>query len=186
MTEPIIKAPLPPNMNEDIKTENIRSQTQTIDNSSSVSEKAAVGAEPAWKKNLADLQEKAAEFKEKAIPYFWYVMGGIFFIGFILGIILSGGDSGQTTTTTQSRLPVIANDDIRQPLKPCGVANNREYCFLYLMNNYPGEKQVADFIQRAYEITGRHTYEIKPENPTYVQTRIPPGYLMKIIIPPLK
>ena len=192
MTEPMIKAPLPPDMNEsNFKTEAVQVQPPAPESSQPVADTpleqpSEQTGEPAWKKNLKDLQEKAATFKEKAIPRFWYVIGGVFLIGFIFGSILSGGDSGSAPTTPSAKLPVIANEDIHQPLKPCGVANNREYCFLYLMNNYPSEKRVDDFIQRAYEITGRHPYEIRPENPIYVQTRIPPGYLMKIIIPPLK
>ena len=181
MTDPVFKAPLPPEMKVTQTPDGSAVNTQ---NMTDVPSEASVelapennSGQPVWKQNLNNL-------KDKAIPYFWYVLGGTFFVGLLMGGIFGGSDSEPVQQPRPSKFRSIPNEDIKQPLKPCGVAENKEYCVLYLVNFHSQERKVADFFSLANQMTARPMFEITPENASYANVLIPPGYLMEIKIPP--
>ena len=157
MTEPIFKAPLPPQ--------------------NSGFTPPPVNKEGGQKLNLQDI-------KQKISTYLWYVLGGTFLIGLIFGIAMSGGEPAPVAT--ECRLRRVPNPDIQEQFPLCGLTASTEPCILYIMNSTRYEKYAEDDFETAQSLTGRPKMNISVENPVYSKLRIPPGYFSEIKIPSLR
>ena len=159
MTEPIFKAPLPPSGGESVppaKDEDDKQKTPLSNQ----------------------------DVKQKILPYLWYILGGVFLFGIILGVAMGGGE--EAPQVPECRLKYKANPDIQEKLNLCGVAGPSDPCVLYIMNETRYEKKVEDFFKKAEALTERSDFAIKFENTTYSKLRIPPGYFAEIKIPSLR
>ena len=111
------------------------------------------------------------------------ILGGVAVVGIILGAVLFGGSSAS------QRKPglegVIANPDWGG-LRRCGSVSETSPCAVYYVNHSRNDKRAEDFFDTAAEQTGRAKYLINIENPHYAKTRIPPGFIAQIRIPPLR
>ena len=110
------------------------------------------------------------------------VMTGVFLAGILFGAIIFGGSAPQQATGLQG---VIQNPDWNG-LPRCGSVSETSPCAVYFMNHSRNDHQAEDFFAEAVRQTGRQEYLIKIENPHYAKTRIPPGYIAQIRIPPLR
>ena len=165
MTEPIFKAPLPPEgsgftppplKEEGKKTEDVSKESEQV----------------------------PQDVKQKLLPYIWYILGGTFFVGLIFGILMGGGETVQEAPTCVLRQ--VSNPDIRERFPLCGRTSKSEACILYIMNTTRYDMTAEDFFQRAEQLTERNRRVISLENPMYSKLRIPPGYFAEIKIPSLR
>ena len=156
MTEPIFKAPLPP---EESFT-------------------------PPVKDEQENLPQKKEDIKQKILPYLWYIFGGAFFLGLVFGVMIGGGDS--VPQTTDCRLKYTSNPDIQGYFPLCGNGPKTDPCVLYIMNNTHYEKKAEDFFKEASALTERSPYVISIENPVYSKLIIPPGRFAEIKIPSIR
>ena len=162
MTEPIFKAPLPPSDNG-LTPPPIKEPEQQQPSKTTLS---------------------SADLKQKVLPYLWYVLGGVFVVGLILGVMMAGGDSAPVTA--ECPLRYVKNPDIQGGFPPCGRTAKSEPCILYIMNATRYDQQAQDFFKEAERLTERAYYSISIENPIYSKLNIPPGYFAEIKIPSLR
>ena len=160
MTEPIFKAPLPPQ---------------------------GVEFNPPPQKEEEEQPKKPIEdIKQKIIQYLWYVLGGTFFIGLIFGLMMGGGET--TQSAPRCLLRQVPNPDIqdqeRSRLPLCGRTTRTAECVLYIMNSSRQTMLAGDFFDMAANLTERPKQMISTDNPMYSQLPIAPGNFAEIRIPP--
>ncbi len=80
---------------------------------------------------------------------------------------------------------VVINSDIPAGRSRCGIAEPHQGCVLYIMNPKNQEVQGKYFYNTAAKWTNRERYLIETSNMHYSSTRIKPGYIAQINIPPL-
>ena len=159
MTEPIFKAPLPPG--------------------NSGFTQPPVNQENEQKQNLSQ-----QDIKQKLLPYLWYVLGGTFVIGLILGVAMSGGEPAPVVQSCP--IQRVRNPDIQEKYPLCGVAAKLEPCILYIMNADRYDHYAGDFFKEAQRLTERSDINISVENAVYSKLNIPPGYFAEIKIPSMR
>ena len=155
MTEPIFKAPLPPEGND--------------------------FSQPTKAEPVASVPEGP---KQKIMQYLWYILGGTFVLGLILGMALTGG--GDSAPAAPScKLRAVTNADIQKRFPLCGASGSSKAdpCVLYIVNHTQFDKAAKDYFVEAGRLTGRNSYAISFENPTYSEMPIPPGWFAEIKIP---
>ena len=111
---------------------------------------------------------------------------GVFIIGLLMGAIMFGGSGEPTAPAPKGLQGIVANPDIKEPLKRCGQVEASNPCVLYVMNNYTYEKLAEDFFETAVAVTGRKDRVIRMDNVRYATMRIPAGYFAQIKIPAYK
>ena len=127
----------------------------------------------------ARLKLSAAIYKTKVAAG---ILAGMLVIGLLFGAVLFGGSAPQQVAGLKG---VIQNPDWNG-LPRCGSVSKTSPCAVYFMNHSQNDRQAEDFFGEAVRQTGRQEYLIKIENPHYAKTRIPPGYIAQIRIPPLR
>ena len=111
------------------------------------------------------------------------IMGGVLIAGVLLGAMLfGGGSSGPATSSGLGGL--VPNPDVRTQMGRCGVVSPSSPCLIYVVNHTQNDRLAESFIPDAMRLTGRTEYLIRMENPNYTKTRIPPGYIAQIKVPP--
>ena len=151
---------------------------------------ASEQASDAFQTNIQKLKDKTDELQQKfsALPDSkrnLLIYLGVFVAGLFLGWLFFGGtpDCKQKTATPQDLPGKVANPDIKEKLKRCGLVSPSSPCVLYVMNHYNYEKLAKDFFETAVAVTGRPKYLIGSENVRYGSMHIPPGYFAEIKIP---
>ncbi len=157
MTEPIFKAPLPP-------TGNGFNQQQPKEPEQKPSQPSSVG-----------------DVKQKIVSYLWYVLGGVFFVGLIFGLMMGGGDS--TPPPMDCPLKYVRNPDIQANFPLCGRVSRTEPCIFYIMNTMQYDQEVENFYSEVQRQTERSIPLISTENPVYTKYLIPPGAFAQIKVP---
>ena len=175
MVEPIFKAPLPPSEQNDHLTSVSETPVQSPDNSE-------VSAAPV---QSTDNSDKVADLKQKILPYLWYLFGGVFVFGLMLGFMMSGEEQAPVEDVN-CPLPIVKNPDIRTRIPSCGLSDRSKECILYVMNERTYERLAKDFFPFAASQMGRGTYPIEIENAIYSNMTIYPGYFAQIKIPALQ
>ena len=66
-----------------------------------------------------------------------------------------------------------------------GVAERSQGCVLYIMNPQKQEMSAKDFYDLASQMTGRQRFMIETGNMRYANSRIKPGDIAQLNIPPL-
>ena len=168
MTEPIFKAPLPPQNGDYVpphepEQEAKESQTETT-------------PEPTGPEDV----------KQKILPYLWYVLGGVFAVGLIFGLMMSGDSSSSGAAQQPCPVHIVSNPDIQGRFALCGRISRAEPCILYMMNTSQYDKSVEDFYSEVQRLTERSIQLISIENPVYSKYRIPPGAFARIKVPSLR
>ena len=80
---------------------------------------------------------------------------------------------------------IVLNQDVPPGRNRCGLVEKRQGCVLYIMNPKNIEVTARDFYATAAKWTERERYLIETGNMHYASTRIKPGYIAQINIPPL-
>ena len=162
MTEPVFKAPLPPQENGTIPPP----------------------PPPVDKEQVTESAPKHQDIKQKILPYLWYVLGGTFVVGLVLGVMMAGGDSAPPAPVCPLRY--VQNPDIQKALPLCGRTDRTSACVLFIMNTSRYDANAEDFFERAAQLTERNRYLISTDNPIYSKSLIHPGEFVQIKIPALR
>ena len=81
---------------------------------------------------------------------------------------------------------IVVNIEIPKGRPRCGLAQKGQGCVLYVMNAQRREVEGRDFFGVASEILGIPRFQIETANIRYATTRIPPGYIALVNIPPVQ
>ena len=103
----------------------------------------------------------------------------------IFGLFLGAGTSSGSTSSKNGLDWVVANPDVPAGRSRCGIAEPHQGCVLYIMNPRNEEVIARDFYTTAAKWTQRERYIIETGNMHYSTTKIKPGYIAQINIPPL-
>ena len=104
-------------------------------------------------------------------------------IGAIFGYILAPSSG---TPAARGLDGVVINSDLPAGRSRCGIAEPHQGCVLYIMNPRNQEVLGKDFYDIAAKWTRRERYLIETSNMRYSSTKIKPGHIAQINIPPLK
>ena len=80
---------------------------------------------------------------------------------------------------------VVFNPEVPRGRARCGVAERAQGCVLYVMNPQRQELNARDFYDLASQMTGRQRFVIETGNMRYSNTKIRPGDIAQLNIPPL-
>lgn len=80
---------------------------------------------------------------------------------------------------------VVVNSEVPRGRARCGIAERSQGCVLYIMNPQRHEMQAKDFYDFAAQMTGRQRFMIETGNMRYANSRIKPGEIAQLNIPPL-
>ncbi len=103
------------------------------------------------------------------------------FVGFVFGSLLFK-DSKVVRNGLQG---VVINTEVPRGRARCGVAERSQGCVLYVMNSQHREMYAKDFYDVAAQVSGRQRFIIETGNMRYANTRIKPGEIVQLNIPPL-
>ena len=108
------------------------------------------------------------------------IMAGL--LGAILSYLLA---PAQQNVSKRGLDGVVFNSDVPAGRSRCGLAEPHQGCVLYIMNPKNQEVVARDFYATAAKWTQRERYIIETGNMHYSTTKIKPGYIAQINIPPL-
>ena len=108
----------------------------------------------------------------------------IFFIfGFGIAKLIS---SSSTQTVREGLQGVVVNPEVPKGRARCGLVDRTQGCVMYIMNPQRQEVNARDFYDLAAQLTGRQRFVIDTSNMRYSNTKIRPGAIAQINIPPLQ
>ena len=81
---------------------------------------------------------------------------------------------------------VVVNTEVPRGRARCGRAEKTQGCVLYIMNPQRQDLSGRDFYDLAAQLTGRQRFMIETGNMRYASTKIQPGGIAQINIPPLQ
>ena len=97
----------------------------------------------------------------------------------------AGFFGAQFQSRGERELPgVVHNAEIPKGRPRCGIAQKGQGCVLYLMNAQRREVEAKDFFEMAANVLNVPKFQIETANIRYATTRIPPGYIALLNIPP--
>ena len=143
------------------------------------------------KKSVAAIPENNI-IKDLRIPpfllktkVFVFVLIGVFTLGLLFGLALSGGDKSSKPQQALLGNLLVPNPDIEKGLRRCGVAARTDRCVLYIMNSLRKEVKVSEMFPLAAQLTNIPSYRIQMDNIDYNSTIIKPGQFAQISVPGL-
>ena len=80
---------------------------------------------------------------------------------------------------------VVVNTEVPRGRARCGVAERTQGCVLYIMNPQRQDMRAKDFYDLAAQMTGRQRFMIETGNMRYANSKIRPGDIVQLNIPPL-
>ncbi len=105
----------------------------------------------------------------------------ILFIGVVIGKLFFNN----TKVVRNGLQGVVINQEIPKGRARCGVAERNQGCVLYIMNPQRQDMIARDFYDLASQVTGRQRFIIETGNMRYSNTKIRPGDIVQLNIPPL-
>ena len=103
------------------------------------------------------------------------------FIGIVVGKFLFA----ESKVVRNGLQGVVANGEVPRGRARCGVAERSQGCVLYIMNPQRQEMRAKDFYDFAAQMTGRQRFMIETGNMRYANSKIKPGDIVQLNIPPL-
>lgn len=103
------------------------------------------------------------------------------FVGFVIGKFIFA----ESKVVRNGLQGVVVNAEVPRGRARCGVAERTQGCVLYLMNPQRQDMRAKDFYDLASQMTGRQRFMIETGNMRYANTKIKPGDLVQLNIPPL-
>lgn len=104
---------------------------------------------------------------------FFLIGGGV---GYLMNSVKGKSEDGMQG--------VVRNAEIPKGRPRCGIAQKGQGCVLYLMNAQRREMEARDFFGMASDLLKVPRFQIETANIRYATTRIPPGYIALLNIPP--
>lgn len=106
-------------------------------------------------------------------------------VSLVFGLLLGKFIFSQSTVVRNGLQGVVVNAEVPRGRARCGVAERSQGCVLYVMNPQKQEMVAKDFYDLASQMTGRQRFMIETGNMRYANTRIRPGDIAQLNIPPL-
>ena len=136
-----------------------------------------------------DIEEAPASFKDHFIIGDLYtgtavIATALFCI--ILGFFIAKTFFATPTLVQNGLQGIVINSEVPKGRARCGVAEKTQGCVLYIMNPQRQDLSGRDFYDLASQLTGRQRYMIDTGNMRYSGTKIRPGEIAQINIPPLQ
>jgi hypothetical protein len=103
----------------------------------------------------------------------------------VLGLLIGKLAFSQSTVVRNGLQGVVVNSEVPRGRARCGVAERSQGCVLYVMNPQKQDMAAKDFYDLASQMTGRQRFMIETGNMRYANTRIRPGDIAQLNIPPL-
>ena len=104
---------------------------------------------------------------------------------FFVGIITAKVFFSESKVVRNGLQGVVVNPEVPKGRARCGVAERTQGCVLYVMNPQRQELNARDFYDLAAQMTGRQRFVIETGNMRYSNTKIRPGDIAQLNIPPL-
>lgn len=105
----------------------------------------------------------------------------LFFFGLVAGKVFLGTEK----TVGNGLQGVVVNPEVPRGRARCGQAERTQGCVLYVMNPQRQDLNARDFYDLAAQMTGRQRFVIETGNMRYANTKIRPGEIAQLNIPPL-
>lgn len=103
------------------------------------------------------------------------------FVGIVAGKFIFG----ESKVIRNGLQGVVVNNEVPRGRARCGVAERTQGCVLYIMNPQKQEMRAKDFYDLASQMTGRQRFMIETGNMRYANSKINPGDIVQLNIPPL-
>lgn len=103
----------------------------------------------------------------------------------VAGILAGKIIFAQSTVVKNGLQGVVVNSEVPRGRARCGIAERSQGCVLYIMNPQRQEMAAKDFYDLAAQVTGRQRFMIETGNMRYANSRIKPGDIVQLNIPPL-
>ena len=112
------------------------------------------------------------------------------FVAAIIACLVIGMLAGklfftQSTVVRNGLQGVVVNAEVPRGRARCGIAERSQGCVLYIMNPQRQELAAKDFYDLASQVTGRQRFMIETGNMRYANSKIKPGDIVQLNIPPL-
>lgn len=107
------------------------------------------------------------------------------FVCLFAGIVVGKLIFAESKVVRNGLQGVVVNSEVPRGRARCGVAERSQGCVLYIMNPQRQEMSAKDFYDLAAQMTGRQRFMIETGNMHYANTRIRPGDIVQLNIPPL-
>ncbi len=132
-------------------------------------------------------QEAPSAFEVSKLPPYLtkkvlILLGAVlFFVGIVTGMLFFTDEK----VVRNGLQGVVVNPEVPRGRARCGVAERTQGCVLYIMNPQRQELNARDFYDLASQLTGRQRFVIETGNMRYSNTKIRPGNIVQLNIPPL-
>lgn len=103
----------------------------------------------------------------------------------LLGILVGRLFFSQSSVVHNGLQGVVVNSEVPRGRARCGIAERTQGCVLYVMNPQRQEMAAKDFYDIASQMTGRQRFMIETGNMRYANSKIKPGEIVQLNIPPL-
>ncbi len=103
------------------------------------------------------------------------------FIGVIIGKLVFA----ESKIVRNGLQGVVVNAEVPRGRARCGIAERAQGCVLYIMNPQRQDMRAKDFYDLAAQMTGRQRFMIETGNMRYANSKISPGNIVQLNIPPL-
>ncbi len=112
---------------------------------------------------------------------FMLIVALFLFIGVVAGKFLFA----ESKIVRNGLQGVVVNAEVPHGRARCGLAERTQGCVLYIMNPQRQEMRAKDFYDLASQMTGRQRFMIETGNMRYANSKIRPGDIVQLNIPPL-
>ena len=112
---------------------------------------------------------------------FFLIVAVSLFIGLVAGRLIFAGSK----VVRNGLQGVVVNSEVPRGRARCGVAERTQGCVLYIMNPQRQDMRAKDFYDLAAQMTGRQRFMIETGNMRYANSKISPGEIVQLNIPPL-
>lgn len=106
-------------------------------------------------------------------------------VALFLGILAGRFLFSQSSVVHNGLQGVVVNAEVPRGRARCGIAERTQGCVLYIMNPQRQEMSAKDFYDLASQVTGRQRFMIETGNMRYANSKIRPGDIVQLNIPPL-
>ncbi len=112
---------------------------------------------------------------------FFLIISVCLFVGIVAGKFIFG----ESKIVRNGLQGVVVNAEVPRGRARCGVAERTQGCVLYIMNPQRQDMRAKDFYDLASQMTGRQRFMIETGNMRYANSKIGPGDIVQLNIPPL-
>ena len=109
----------------------------------------------------------------------------IIVVALFIGVIIGKLVFAESKIVRNGLQGVVVNAEVPRGRARCGIAERAQGCVLYIMNPQRQDMRAKDFYDLAAQMTGRQRFMIETGNMRYANSKISPGSIVQLNIPPL-